>query len=67
MRPRSIQSVQLVLSRVVEGKHVVLIDRLESSQDLADAIIEEAEKRGIAIKVSLIDEGVSVELDTPTD
>lgn len=62
---RTEQSVAIVLAKVAEGKHVILIDRLDSNVALAAAVTAEAERRGMNVNVELVDDGVSAELATP--
>ena len=59
--PRIRQTVELVLSKVATGIPMAVVDRQTDPKTVADAVIAEAEKRGLKINVTLIDDGVSVE------
>ena len=56
------QNVELVLDSVMAGNQIVLIDRVNPNVELAQAIQDEAERRGITVKVELIEDGISAEL-----
>jgi hypothetical protein len=55
--------VELVLERVEAGSRTVVAHGEFSDQEIAHAVSVEAERRGLRIKVELVDGAVAVELD----